>query len=251
MALKLESSSIHAHIMRGCCRKEVQRYELAIADFTKSIELDNGCYQAYFNRGLTYEALHDFHNAIKDYSIMILLSNDFKGYINRGLLYWNIGDKDNAILDLAIATTLDPTDEEAKCLLALALHNVSRLEESMTVYNRAIKEHPASIDLLLGRGNVNFSLNMPELARKDYLRVVHLKPTCLQALINIGYTFQVENLYKRAWNAFTYILAINPQFHAAYEGRAIIHLAMKNTYAALLDISKAIVKAFIILINRS
>lgn len=245
-ALKLEPSSIHAHIMRGCCRKELKRYELAISDFTKSIESDNLCYQAYFNRGLTYEAVHDYQNAIKDYSITILLSNDVKGYKNRGLLYWNMGDADNAILDLGMASELEPTDQEIKSLLALALHCASRLEESTAVYNKAINEHPANIDLLLGRGNVEFTLKRHKLARRDYLRALHIKPTCLQSLINIGYTFQIENLYKRAWNVFTFILAINPKYHAAYEGRAIIHLAMKNAYGALMDISKAIVKVYMI-----
>lgn len=246
VALKLESSSIHAHIMRGCCRKEIRNHDEAISDFTKSIEADNGCYQAYFNRGLTYEAIHDYHNAIKDYSIMILLSNNVKGYKNRGLLYWNVGDADNAILDLAIASELEPRDEELKSLLALALHKVSREDDSINEYNKAIDAHPANIDLLLGRGNVNFTLNMPVLARRDYLRALHWQPTCLQALINIGYSFQIENLYKRAWNIFSYILTINPQYHAAYEGRAIIHLAMKNIYGSLLDMSKAIVNAIYI-----
>ena len=241
----MEPSSIHAHLLRGCCRKEVKDYNGAILDFTKSIESENGCHQAFFNRGLTYDEIHEYDKAIKDYSIVILLSNDIKAYKNRSLLYWTIGDTENAILDLAVASELDPEDTELKSLLALALHKVCKESESMVEYNKAIERHPENIGLLLGRGNVKLTQNQPVLARRDYIKALHLKPSCLQALTNIGYTYQMDNLYKRAWNIFSFVLAINPEYHSAYEGRAIIHLAMKNTYGALLDVSKAIVLLFI------
>ena len=86
------------------------------------------------------------------------------------------------------------------------------------------------------------------------MRALHLDPRCSKALINIGYAYQQESFPKRvskliirtyliheAWSIFSQMIAVDPICHEAYEGRAHIHLEMKNTFGALMDISKAIV----------
>jgi tetratricopeptide (TPR) repeat protein len=96
--------------------------------------------------------------------------------------------------------------------------------------------------LLIGRGNVYLTKNQPELARRDYIRVLHVDPRRKEALINIAYAFQQQGFYKRAWRMFNQAIAIDESCHEAYEGRAIVHLTMKNLLGALNDMTKAIVR---------
>ena len=69
-------------------------------------------------------------------------------------------------------------------------------------------------------------------------------PSCTEALVNIAYTLQTENRPYKAWNVFSLALAIDPRCTSALEGRAIIHMSMKNYLAAMTDMARAIVKFY-------
>ncbi|KAJ3108931.1 cytochrome c oxidase subunit 1 [Phlyctochytrium planicorne] len=164
-ALKLEPSSIRAHLLRGACKCKLHQYGLAIIDFTKAIQLDKSCHFAFYNRAVTYQLLEDLNNAIKDYSIVLLLHNDSNAYRNRGLIYWKLGDAENALLDLYAARDNFPGDARLHGLLALCLQKVGRIEESLEAFSSAIRVNPYLIEAYLGRGNVYASINNSKAAR--------------------------------------------------------------------------------------
>ncbi|KAJ3212811.1 cytochrome c oxidase subunit 1 [Dinochytrium kinnereticum] len=239
-ALKLEPTSIRAHLLRGACKCKLHQYGLAIVDFTKAIQLDKSCHFAFYNRAVTYQLLEDLDNAIKDYSIVLLIHNDSNAYRNRGLIYWKQGDAENALLDLYAARDNFPGDARLHGLLALCLQKVGRISESLDAFSSAINVNPYLIEAYLGRGNVYASINNSKSARRDYARVIHLYPKCTEAYVNMGYTMQMENRFKKSWELFTMAIAINPQCTPALEGRAVVHCTMRNYFGALVDISKAI-----------
>ncbi|KAJ3216163.1 cytochrome c oxidase subunit 1 [Clydaea vesicula] len=240
-ALKMEPSSIRAHLLRGSCKCKLNQFQLAISDFTKACNLDKNCYFAYYNRAVTYQLINDNLNAIKDYSIVLLLSEDSNTYRNRGLIYWKTGDTDNALLDLHSARDNFPEDANLHSLLALCLQKVGRMEEALESFTKAIQAMPLAIDAYLGRGNVYATMEKKDLAKRDYAKVLHMYPKCAEAYINIAYIFQSEEKFKKAWETFTAIITINPKCTAAYDGRAIVYYNSKNYFGALLDITKAIV----------
>jgi tetratricopeptide (TPR) repeat protein len=47
-ALRLEPTSIRAHLLRGACKCKLHQYGLAIQDFTKAIQLDKVCFYCLF-----------------------------------------------------------------------------------------------------------------------------------------------------------------------------------------------------------
>jgi tetratricopeptide (TPR) repeat protein len=60
----------------------------AIADYTKTIELDPKGSSAYYNRGLTYDNTKDYYKAIADYSKFIELApEDPDGYTSLGYVF--------------------------------------------------------------------------------------------------------------------------------------------------------------------
>ncbi|KAJ1556100.1 cytochrome c oxidase subunit 1, partial [Cladochytrium tenue] len=239
-AIRIEPTSVRAYLLRGACKCKLRQYALAIGDFTRAINLDKKCHFAFYNRAVTYQLLEDFDNAIRDYSIVLLLQDDSNAYRNRGLIYWKKGDAINALVDLYAARDNFPGDARLHGLLALCLQKVGQTEQSLEAFSSAIKVNQNFTEAYLGRGNVYASVGNVDAAMRDYARVVHADPKCTEAYINMGYVMQTERRFKRAWSLFTAAITTDPRCTAALEGRAIVSFTMKDYFAALIDISKAI-----------
>ncbi|KAI9199213.1 uncharacterized protein BJ171DRAFT_632051 [Polychytrium aggregatum] len=239
-ALKLEPTSIRAFLLRGACKCKLNQHSAGIQDFTRATQLDRACRFAFYNRAVTYQLLGAHESAIKDYSIVLLLFEDFNAYRNRGLIYWKQGDTENALQDLYAARNTFPQDARLHGLLALCLQKVGYIKESIEAFTSAMHVSPYMIEAYLGRGNVYASISETKLARRDYGRVIHMYPNCTAAIVNMAYTMQLEGKYKKAWQLFTMALTIDANCTSALEGRSVVHFTMKNYFGALLDICKAI-----------
>jgi tetratricopeptide (TPR) repeat protein len=143
-----------------------------------------------------------------------------------------------------------PDDPKYRILLALLQHKVGNYDASIAEYNKvtkaiviqkALKLSSYRADILIGRGNVYSSSEQFTKARRDYQRVIHVDPRSYKAFINIAFSYQAEGNFKRAWSVFTTLISMDSGNSEAYEGRAIVHLSMKNIAGALIDIGKAIV----------
>jgi tetratricopeptide (TPR) repeat protein len=67
------------------CAPQLGKYDLAIQDYTKALEVDPANSFAYYNRGITKDRMGDFEGAVADFSSAITLdpgNADF--YHNRG-----------------------------------------------------------------------------------------------------------------------------------------------------------------------
>ena len=77
--------------------------------YTKAIELIPESGKSYNNRGVIYDKMNDYDNAMLDYNKAIELNPESdKAYMNRGVLYTKMNDYDNAMLDYNKAIELIP-----------------------------------------------------------------------------------------------------------------------------------------------
>ncbi|KAI8896697.1 hypothetical protein BC833DRAFT_596500 [Globomyces pollinis-pini] len=239
-ALYIEPTSIAAHILRGTCKSKLDQQTHAILDFSKAISIDKTSHFAYYNRALAYQCAKDFIAAIRDYSIVILLTESMNAYKHRALLYWKLNDNVNAYYDFLAAKNINPTDAKLRTMLGLSLQKVGKYEESKQEFTEALKIDPGMKEAILGRGNVYAAMNNLNMSRRDYCRVLHMYPRTADTFVNIAYTKQTEGLPTEAWKYFTMAYTIDPNCTAALEGRALVNSSMNNPYAAFLDISTAI-----------
>lgn len=85
------------------------KFDDAIKNFDKAIEIDNECIPAYTGRGIAYAAKNDFDTAIKDFDKTVKLDANYaEGYSNRGQAYAEKGDAQKALADFNKAIELDP-----------------------------------------------------------------------------------------------------------------------------------------------
>ena len=68
------------------CRKG--KYDWAISDYNKALELNPKFTEAYYNRGLAYYGKGEYDNAIRDFDKALEISPVFaEAYNNRGISY--------------------------------------------------------------------------------------------------------------------------------------------------------------------
>ena len=74
--IEMDSANLHAIHNRGLSYMKIQEYEKAIQDFISVIKLDEGNANAYFNRGCCYDAIREFELSIQDYSKALALDKE-------------------------------------------------------------------------------------------------------------------------------------------------------------------------------
>ncbi len=94
---------------RGDALVDEERYEEAILDFDKAIELLPKYAMAYYNRGSLNQKQKKYEQALVDFNYAIRYRRDFdKAYNNRGTLYKETNRLDEAIVDYDRAISLNP-----------------------------------------------------------------------------------------------------------------------------------------------
>ena len=68
-AIKYDKSNFEAYYYRGCARVNAMKYDEAIADFEKAIELKPDYADAYFNLGKTYFLMNNEDKACECYKL--------------------------------------------------------------------------------------------------------------------------------------------------------------------------------------
>jgi TonB family protein len=148
-------------------------YDLAVADFSKAIELKPEDASNYLNRGLAFFNKKSYALAVADYDKVIELNpKDSKAYFNRGESHEKMGEIQKAIVDYQKAVDLDASNELAKSYLQRLQAEQAKLStpvqktETATV-NDAPKT-PQSVEI----GQLNALATMlvnpayPEIARR-------------------------------------------------------------------------------------
>lgn len=107
-AIKINPQYANAYNARGDAYYGQGKYELAIADYNKAIELKyDPLSQVYNNRGITYYQQGNYQQAIADYNKAIQIDPNYaEAYYYRGLSRSYLREKQAAIQDLKKAADL-------------------------------------------------------------------------------------------------------------------------------------------------
>ncbi|XP_075701122.1 tetratricopeptide repeat protein 6 isoform X2 [Rhinoderma darwinii] len=246
-AIKVQPRSVRAYLYRGALKYYIKAYKLAIQDLTKATELDPSCSLVYYNRGVCYHQIKMHEEALKDYAIVLLLGGwkevDDKVLVNRGLLYLDLHDYANALEDFKAVSMKTPGDIKIHQVIGNCHHRLHQYEEAVHAFSQVLQLNPLTPEGFVGRGSAYMEYGHEvgiHHAQADFVKALHLKPTCMSARICLGYNLQAQGLFQRAWNQFTVALDIDARSMLGFEGRAIVNLQMGDTFAALQDMNAAL-----------
>jgi putative GTP pyrophosphokinase len=111
---------------RGMAYFSQSKYDEALLDFERSIELDPSCYKAAYYRGVVKSVLQDFPGALQDFDRALSIHPyHFYSRYRRGMAYWHIGDFAQALADFEAALKLEPDNLQAARLRDLVLKKLA------------------------------------------------------------------------------------------------------------------------------
>jgi len=102
------------HIFKGVYYDEERKYEQAISEYIKAIEINPNYADAYNNRGVSYYNQGKYEQAISDYTRAIKLNPKYAdAYNNRGIVYYDQGQHNQAIKDYSKAIEVNKSYAKA------------------------------------------------------------------------------------------------------------------------------------------
>ena len=104
-----EEENANIYFSRGNNLWNKHKYNEAIIEYTKAININPKFADAYKNRGNVYLDKRDYKNALSDYKKAIEVRPNFpNAYYNIGVIYSRIGDYDQAIANYSRAIEISP-----------------------------------------------------------------------------------------------------------------------------------------------
>ncbi|MEI6874038.1 MAG: tetratricopeptide repeat protein [Spirochaetota bacterium] len=117
------ASVVHKH--RGMAYFSESRYEEAIGDFGRALELNPKCYKSAYFRGVVRSVIGAYGEAISDFCLSLSINPyQFFALYRRGQAYWHIGDFPKALSDCEEALKIEPGSRQAMELRHLALEKL-------------------------------------------------------------------------------------------------------------------------------
>ena len=176
-----------AYLHRGVAFDKLGQFENAIKDYNMAIALNSEYYQAYNNRGVVLDKLGQFENALKDYNMAIALNSSHdQAYNNRGVVLEKLGQFENAIKDYNMAITLNPSNYEAYDNLGVVYGNTGFIDKAIENFNKSLAVNPNDYNAYNSRGLLYFSLGQYDRALNDFNRTLELEPYFGEAYLNRG-----------------------------------------------------------------
>lgn len=218
-----------------------KEYDKAIEEYSTAIGLKMDYADAYFNRGLSYDALGNFESAVLDYTKVIEIQSDAAdAYVGLGNAKKSQEKFEEAIMTYDRAIEINPGFAEAYFNRANIKADLKRSEEALKDYNEAIKLKPDYASAFINRGVIEVEMQLYEDALNDYSRAIELKPDDAIAYYNKGIVKKKQALLQEALMYFDKAIVLKPDYADAYIYRGIVKDDLKSYEEALKDYDKAI-----------
>jgi tetratricopeptide (TPR) repeat protein len=177
-AIALQPTNPGAYKLRGQAYFMKGQYRPALADFDRSVRLDDKDQETYAGRGDTLRNMGSYAKAIADYSTALTLSPS-------EARLWNARCWTRAIAGTGLRLALKDCDRAIalKPVLAQAFNSrglvylrLKAFQKSLRDYNQAVRLWPGFSAALYGRGLVEVRLGQKTRAHRDFEAAVRRDP---------------------------------------------------------------------------
>ncbi|MBK7704699.1 MAG: tetratricopeptide repeat protein [Acidobacteria bacterium] len=198
---------------------------MAIADFNKVLELDPADALAFNNRGFAYRRMGNTKLAIADFTKAIELFGNspmaYLSYFNRGLARCLEGCSELALADYNKAIQLNPNFAEAYVERGSAYDRNGRFELALADYDKSIQLKPENPQAYNGRGWIYHQQRLFDQAITEYTTAIRIKPDFATAYCNRGFAYAEIGKYDLAIADDTKALELDPDINdELYRSRA-------------------------------
>jgi tetratricopeptide (TPR) repeat protein len=156
--------------------RQSRMYTDILTLYQTTIDLNPTCSMAYNNRGIIYNDLGNYKQAIEDYGRAIEINPGFaEFYINRGVAYYFLGNYKQAIEDYGRAIEIKPGNAQAYNNRGNAHALLSNYKQAIEDYGRAIEINPRLAEAYYNRSITYKGLGNYKQAMEDYDRAIEIR----------------------------------------------------------------------------
>lgn len=209
-----EASIIIAFRERGNGHRLAGRFDEALADLTRIIDMDPSYAKAIASRGLIYYTMGRHGEALAEFSRAIEMDPSYTwAFSNRGRVYWALGRQNDALADFTRAIDLNPSYTKALASRGLGYLATDRYNEALADLSRAIDIDPDYAWAIARRGQVYLALAQYDEAIADFTRAIDIDITPSRAWIiaSRGQAYQAAGQPDKARADFTRAIEIDPE----------------------------------------
>jgi tetratricopeptide (TPR) repeat protein len=248
---KMNPSISSEYSWRGYIRyKYLQRYQGAISDYTKAIELDPGNVTLLRDRALVYVDFKKDLLAIEDYNAAIFIADDEDGwrgayYFERGSIYHRLDKYPQAIADYLKSYPKECIGTDGYTIMICEQMGIIKLESGDNLgaflnFDRAISSL-AITRLYYLRGLARQNLGDQKGAEQDYQTLIKQanNESDYESYLNRGLGYFGLGQVPRAIANFTEAIKLEPNKPEAYHHRGVAYQALKDRNNAIKDLKMA------------
>ena len=239
-AIELSSQTAEAYVNRGAAYESMGNLDLALQDFNTALALEPKS-EAYNNRANVYFRKRDYQRAIQDYSKALELERGNVGaFIYRGHAFKNMELYDHAIQDYSEALVLDPGNADAYTSIG-SIHSLrGDHNNAIRSYDQALKLDSCDPYTYLSRGTALNAKGDLDSAEKDFGKTLKLDPESAYAYVARGLVFIKKGEFGRALQDLNQALQLNPEYAFAQAVRGSLYLENGDLDRAIQDLDKSL-----------
>ena len=240
-AIELEPENAEYYDSRSVSYHAVGRYDEAIADCTRAIELQPENAEYYHSRGMSYHAAGRYEEAVTDKTRAIELEpGNAEYYDSRSVSYHSAGQYDKAITDCTRATELEPGNAEYYDSRGASSCAAGRYAEAAADCTRAIELEPENAEFHRSRGLSYHLAGLYEEANADYSRAIELEPDYPEYHYLRGLSNLKSGCYEDAITDFARAIELEPENAEYYHSRGLSYIKSGRYEEALADFALTI-----------
>ncbi|HTN74075.1 MAG TPA: tetratricopeptide repeat protein, partial [Pirellulaceae bacterium] len=165
-AYSQEASQYHA---AGQTEKALKSDEQALGDFTIAVMSDPSKWKSLHNKGVSLALVGRYDDALEDLTKALELKNDYVNtWFNRAEVRYELGQYEDAAADYGEVIQRQPDDFGAFTGRGHAYFRLGDFEKALADYHRAVTLDKESAGALVNRGDTYRQLGQYEKAAADY-----------------------------------------------------------------------------------
>ncbi len=187
LAIEKQPDAASIYENRGICYQKLHQYEQAIADYSKALELDKSMAAfLYNNRGYCYKSLGKPDLAVADFTEALKRDSRFQDplLLERGRLLVDLDDMDSAERDFNKALEFPAIRSQAYSELSYIAIQRQDPASCIALATKAIEINGSYIEAWVNRGACELSTGKFAAAEKDLSAAIQLKPRFATPYLN-------------------------------------------------------------------
>jgi tetratricopeptide (TPR) repeat protein len=213
------------------------KFEDAIDQYTKSLQIESDNTKAYTQRAYAYSQVSKYKEAAEDYDrASVFIPKDEVNYFNAASMYFNIGEDQTSLDRLKKSLAIKNSYIEAIQLKVLVLINLKKYDEALADAKTALRYKETAENYFVF-ARVNETLGKLDEAAEAYLKALEKNERYLEAAIKIADVYRVQKKYPLAISYVNRAIRQDANSIDAYKVRSEIYIDQLQYQSAINDVS--------------